>query len=606
MKVIKKIFQILSPNEKRFTYFYFVFTIVVGLLDMLGAASIIPFMTILADPQIINENYFFKSAFEFSNQFGVDNKNDFLFLSGIVVLILYILSISSRALTAVLTFNFVFMREFTISKRLIEGYLHQPYEWFLNKNTSDLGKNILSEVSEIVKRTIMTFMLILAHSTVIIALLILLIIINYKIAISVGLFVIIFYLIVFNLIKKFLSKKGAERVEANTKRYKAAREAFSGLKELKLNGLENFYINQYSKASKIFAKSQYVFSSIHAMPRFFLEAIAFGGMILFTLILISIYDDFSKFAALLVLYAIAGYRIIPGLQQIFSSLAEMRYSEKIFNNIHKDLTELSSNKLNTLSDDLNNKNKFLITKKIKLDKINYHYSNNKKFFIHQLDIEIPAYSKTGIVGSSGSGKTTLIDLILGLLTPISGSIKVDNKIIDSKNLKNWQKSIGYVPQDVYLSDDTLLNNIALGTEVNLIDEEKVINSSKIANLHNFVVKEFSEGYFTKIGEKGTRLSGGQRQRIGIARALYNDPQLLILDEATSALDNTTESEIVKSLENLEGKLTIITIAHRLSTIKNYDQIIFLDDGKITATGTFKELMEKNQKFYEMAKKTIYL
>ena len=257
------------------------------------------------------------------------------------------------------------------------------------------------------------------------------------------------------------------------------------------------------------------------MPRFFLEAIAFGGMILFTLILISIYDDFSKFAALLVLYAIAGYRIIPGLQQIFSSLAEMRYSEKIFNNIHKDLTELSSNKLNTLSDDLNNKNKFLITKKIKLDKINYHYSNNKKFFIHQLDIEIPAYSKTGIVGSSGSGKTTLIDLILGLLTPISGSIKVDNKIIDSKNLKNWQKSIGYVPQDVYLSDDTLLNNIALGTEVNLIDEEKVINSSKIANLHNFVVKEFSEGYFTKIGEKGTRLSGGQRQRIGIARALYN-------------------------------------------------------------------------------------
>ena len=207
MKVIKKIFQILSPNEKRFTYFYFVFTIVVGLLDMLGAASIIPFMTILADPQIINENYFFKSAFEFSNQFGVDNKNDFLFLSGIVVLILYILSISSRALTAVLTFNFVFMREFTISKRLIEGYLHQPYEWFLNKNTSDLGKNILSEVSEIVKRTIMTFMLILAHSTVIIALLILLIIINYKIAISVGLFVIIFYLIVFNLIKNFYQKR---------------------------------------------------------------------------------------------------------------------------------------------------------------------------------------------------------------------------------------------------------------------------------------------------------------------------------------------------------------------------------------------------------------
>ena len=385
-----------------------------------------------------------------------------------------------------------------------------------------------------------------------------------------------------------------------TQRYKAAREAFSGLKELKLNGLENFYINQYSKASKIFKINMYFRQYMQC--RDFFGSNSFGGMILFTLILISIYDDFSKFAALLVLYAIAGYRIIPGLQQIFSSLAEMRYSEKIFNNIHKDLTELSSNKLNTLSDDLNNKNKFLITKKIKLDKINYHYSNNKKFFIHQLDIEI-RLSKTGIVGSSGSGKTTLIDLILGLLTPISGSIKVDNKIIDSKNLKNWQKSIGYVPQDVYLSDDTLLNNIALGTEVNLIDEEKVINSSKIANLHNFVVKEFSEGYFTKIGEKGTRLSGGQRQRIGIARALYN-VQLLILDEATSALDNTTESEIVKSLENL-GKLTIITIAHRLSTIKNYDQIIFLDDGKITATSTFKELMEKIRNF-EMAKKTIYL
>ena len=543
-----------------------------------------------------------KVYLRFSNQFGVDTKNEFLFLIGIVVLILYVASISSRALTAVFTFNFVFMREFTISKRLIEIYLHQPYEWFLNKNTSDLGKNILSEVSEIVKRTIMTFMLILTHSIVIIALLILLIIINYKIAISVSLFVIIFYLIIFNLIKKFLSKKGAERVEANTQRYKAAREAFGGLKELKLNGLENFYINQYSKASKIFAKSQYIFSSIHAMPRFFIEVVAFGGMILFILILISIYDDFSKFAALLVLYAIAGYRIIPGLQQIFSSLAEMRYSEKIFNNIHKDLTELNSNKLNTFNEDFHDKKKFFISKKIKLDKINYHYSNNKKFIIQNLDIEIPAYSKTGIVGYSGSGKTTLIDLILGLLTPISGSIMVDNKIIDSKNIKNWQKSIGYVPQDVYLSDDTLLNNIALGEEDHLIDKEKVINSSKIANLHNFIIKEFPNGYLTKIGEKGTRLSGGQRQRVGIARALYNEPQLLILDEATSALDNTTEDQIVKSLENLEGKLTIITIAHRLSTIKNYDQIIFLDDGKIAASGTFKELMKKNSKFYEMANK----
>jgi ABC-type multidrug transport system fused ATPase/permease subunit len=332
------------------------------------------------------------------------------------------------------------------------------------------------------------------------------------------------------------------------------------------------------------------------LPRYFIEGIAFGGMVLLVLILMKDGDLFANIIPVIALYAFAGYRIMPAIQQIYVAFTQLRISRAALDEIHKDL--MSSQ---FYEKDVTEIEVMPLTRSIVLNNIHFNYPNSQQLALKNINLSIPAFKKVGFVGVTGSGKTTTVDLILGLLSPNKGTVSVDGNIISSKNKSCWQKNIGYVPQQIYLIDDSVSANIAFGSNFQKIDRIAVEQAAKTANLHDYVTKELPNNYNTIIGERGTRLSGGQRQLIGIARALYHKPQVLILDEATSALDNITEQSIMNAINNLGKEVTIILIAHRLSTVKNCDIIFLLEKGELKDQGTYEELSKSSALFKKMSK-----
>ena len=590
MQNFKKLLYLLSSHERKKAGILLIMITIMSLLDMIGVASILPFMAVLANPSLIETNIILKTIFQTSNVFGVETDKDFLIFLGFTVFILLIVSLSFKALTNYVQIRFVQMREFSIGKRLVSLYLGQPYSWFLSRNSADLGKNILSEVGQVIALGIRPFMELIAQSMVVIALIALLFIADPKLTAIVGLSLGIAYLLIFNLVKKYLSLAGKKRLKNNEKRFVTVSEAFGAIKEVKVGGLEEIYIKSFSIPAQLYAKTQAFSAVIAHLPRYILEAISFGGILLIILYMMMQTGNFYNSLPIISLYVFAGYRLIPALQKIYSSLTQLAFAGPSLEKLYSDLMNLNQyNK--SMNEDI-----LTFNKDITLSNITYNYPNASRRALENINLTIFAKSTSGFVGSTGCGKTTVVDIILGLLEPNKGTIKVDGKIIAEQNLRNWQSSIGYVPQQIYLSDDTIAANIAFGLESEYIDQNTIEKVSKIANLHEFVINELPKQYQTIIGERGIRLSGGQRQRIGIARALYRNPKLLILDEATSALDNETEKLVIRAINNLSKDITIILIAHRLNTVKNCNIIFQLDKGKLKNKGTFEELMKNDDQF----------
>ena len=353
-------------------------------------------------------------------------------------------------------------------------------------------------------------------------------------------------------------------------------------------------MRKFSKYAKAFAKYQASAQILGQLPRYALEAIAFGGILLVILFYMKQSGSFNEIIPIIALYAFAGYRLMPALQHIYSNITYIRTVGPSLDKMYNDFKNLKTIKYNET------KNSLPLKKSISLNNIYYNYPNSPKTTLEDINLNISANTTVGIVGSTGGGKTTTVDIILGLLKPQKGTLKVDDLVVDQSNYRDWQKSIGYVPQDIYLSDETLAANIAFGVNSENISQQSVENASKIANLHDFVNNELPLKYQTVIGERGIRLSGGQRQRIGIARALYNNPKVLILDEATSSLDDITEKTIMEEVNKLSKDITIIMIAHRLSTVKKCDKIYILENGKLKNQGSFNELISDSDLFKEYA------
>lgn len=592
--MIKKLYLILSSKERIMCGYFLILSIITSLLDVLGIASILPFMSLIINPDIIYRNFYLNKIYELVSVFGlIKTELDFLFLFGILVLIIFTISLIFRALTNYFQVRFALMREFTISKRLLDNYLHQSYEWFLTQNNSDLSKNVLSETSEVLKRTLVPLLNLFVYSTVIFAIFILLIIIDPFLSIIIITSLGFSYGLIFFLFKKFLNKIGNERFNANKERYKYINEIFNAIGEIKLRGIENFYLHKYSYYAKIFSNSQSLALVIAKVPKFFLEGIMFGGIIVVCLFLIYEEKNFSDMIPLFSLYIFAGYRVMPALQNVYTSYTEIQFVRKGLDSIYKDLKK---NNFKVYEKQFNSENVVKFEKVIELKNVSFSYSNFRKTMLHNIDLTIPVCSTFAVIGPTGSGKTTLINILLGLLEPTEGILMVDNVAINKDNKRHWQRHIGYVPQFIYFKNDTIRNNIAFGCDENLINDYQVKESAKLANIDDFIENELPDGYHTIIGERGMKISGGQSQRIGIARAIYHNPKLLILDESTSSLDNLTEKKIIENLRSLKKNTTIIKIAHRLNSIKDCDKIIFIEKGKIIASGNYQYLIENNEKF----------
>ena len=592
MSTFIKLLSLLNKQERRRFILLMGAIMIMALFDTVGVASIMPFMSVLANPKLVESNSFLNTAY---SSFDFADPMMFLFALGLAAFVLLIMSLAFKAFGAYLQTRFALMCEYGISRRLVEGYLYQPYSWFLNRHSADLGKTILSEVSAVINSGMMPLLTLIAQGITTIALIALLMIVDPLLAFSVCLALAFSYGAIYALTRSWLKDLGGVRISANQERYTAISEAFGASKEIKVGRLENIYIQRFATPAESYAKSQSTVQLIAQLPRYVLEAIAFGGLLIVMLYLMAQRGSFTNAFPIVALYALVGYRLMPSLQQIYGAVTYLRFAGPAINILHADVMSL-----NAIDSHEENIQPIILNQAITLTNIIYSYPNTSQPVLKGIDLSIPVHSTIAFVGSTGSGKTTSVDIILGLLEPQEGSLKIDGLPITNANRRQWQSAIGYVPQHIYLSDDTVVANIAFGVSVKDVDFKAVERAAKVANLHDFVADSLPQGYNTKVGERGVRLSGGQRQRIGIARALYHNPQVLILDEATSALDGLTEQAVMEAVNNLGHEMTIILIAHRLSTVRQCDRIFVLKSGKVDAAGTYEELIATNQHFAAMA------
>jgi len=589
MQIFKKLLFLLTLNERKSAGSLLIITTIMAFIDMIGVASVFPFVTALTNPDLIETNATLNMMFQISNKFGVETNQQFCFVLGVSVFVLLIVSIIFKILTTYVQIQFVQMRNYSLSKRLVERYLNQPYSWFLSRHSADIGKNVISEVAQVVGGGMRPLIELISKSFVLIALIALLVIVSPKLALIVGLTLGGSYGIIFYFVKKHLNRIGEERLKNNQLRFTFINEAFGASKEIKVRGLEEMYLRSFSNSAYILAQTQSLFEIISQLPRYILEAVAFGGILLIIFYVTNQTGSFNNALPIISLYFFAGYRMMPALQTIYQCFSQLTYVGPALDKLHDDLKNLKPRNKNQDQEILT------FNKTITLKNIHYNYPNSSRAVLKDINLIIPAKSIVGVIGATGSGKTTMVDIILGLLKAQKGTLEVDGKVITEQNSRAWQKSIGYVPQHIFLADSTIAANIAFGVKPKDINQDLVEKSSKIANLHNFVTDELPKQYQTTIGERGVRLSGGQRQRIGIARALYHNPKVLILDEATSALDIQTEEGVINAVKNLSKDITIIIITHRINTVKNSNIIFKIDKGQLLSQGTFDEIIKSNKK-----------
>jgi ABC-type bacteriocin/lantibiotic exporter with double-glycine peptidase domain len=437
----------------------------------------------------------------------------------------------------------------------------------------------------------------LANGVVALFILLFLIVIDPLLAFGVILMFGCSYALIFTLVRQKIARSGKKSIKVNTQQFKITSEIFRVIKYIKLLGKEEKFLEYYSPYSSRYASYMATKEIVGSIPAYAVDSIAFGGILAIVLYLVVVKQDLSYTLPLIGIYAFAIRRLIPALKVILKALTSLRFNLALIDLLFEELN--SYEKYISINRDKIEPLPF--GDKLEFKNVTFYYPGTREPIICNLNLCIKANTSVAFVGETGAGKTTIVDIILGLLRPNDGSILIDDVEVTDEILPMWQKNLGYVPQEIYLQDDTMARNIAFGASKKDIDMDAVVRASKIANLHDFIVNKLPDGYETIIGEQGIRLSGGQRQRVGIARAIYHNPAVLVMDEATSALDGVTESAVLDAIRNLTGLKTLIIITHRVDTARDCDLICLVDHGRITAEGIFDELINSNLQFRSMAK-----
>ncbi|HEX6911165.1 MAG TPA: ABC transporter ATP-binding protein [Longimicrobium sp.] len=596
MQPYRKLLDLFDARERWRLAGVFATVLLTGLLEVVGVASIMPFMALVSNPDLALENAFVRGVYE---GLGFGSVQAFLVASGAAVLVLMTFSNAFTAFSTWVILRFSWLKHHELSERLLRKYLYQPYGYFLSHNTANLSKNILTEAQTAVEGVLVPAMTLLARLITAALVLGLLLVVNVGLALTIMAVLGGAYALIYTAYRGRTQHLGRDRTEANAARYQAAAEALGGIKDVKVLGREEEFMRRFSAPSHTYSMAMARGFAIAQLPRYALDSLAFGGILLIVLYML-VRGDAAQVIPVVSLYAVAGYRLLPTLQAAFHALARIRFSAPALDELHADLFGAEGPILAAPPADADALPAPLpFEREIGVSDLAFRYEGTASRVLKGVTLSVPRNRSVALVGSTGSGKTTLVDIVLGLLEPEDGRITVDGVPVTEANRAGWKRMLGYVPQQIFLSDDTIARNIAFGVPEERVDRAAVERAARIAHLHDFV-QELPEGYGTMVGERGVRLSGGQRQRIGIARALYNDPEILVMDEATSALDGITEDAVMQAIQELAHRKTIVLIAHRLRTVRHCDAIYLLERGRVAAQGTYDELMESSAQFRSMA------
>ena len=596
LKVIKQLFVLLTDKQLKQFYLLQVLVVIMAFTELLGIASIAPFMALVGDISILETNGIFAQLYKMS---GLNNPMDFLFYTGVIVLVMLTFSTVISMFTTWRLSIFGARIGTEIADRLYSYYMQQSWQFHASGSSAQLTKQVSTEAARISNDIIQPLMQM--NSKLVLALFISISIVIYDPVIAIlGLFIFsLAYFVLYRLVRQKLESNGQQLSEVSTRRFRLMNEGFGGIKDVLLLNRSHDFITRFHDSGKVYARARGTNIAISQVPRYFIELIAFGAMISLVLVLIKVHSgNLGEVLPILAVYALAAFKLLPALQQIYSSLSQIKGNTAAFEAVKDDL-ERSFDSQKTSSDTVVS-TPINLKRSIKLRDIEFTYPGKDRPAVDGVNMGIPVNSVIGLVGSSGSGKSTLIDLLLGLLTPQQGGIYVDDVRITADNKRAWQDLLGFVPQSIFLSEGSIAENIAFGIPAKDISLKQVDKALNLANLTE-LVEQLPDGVNTRVGERGVQLSGGQRQRIGIARALYHKAEVLVFDEATSALDGITEKIVMDAIHEFSGQKTIVMIAHRLKTVEKCDLIYFMEHGKIIDHGTYQELVVRNVKFKEMAK-----
>lgn len=587
-RLIVELYRLLEPSQRNSFLRLQVLVVLMSFSEVLVVAAISSFMALIGDKSVMENAYFgyVYKELKFSEYY------EFVFAYGLLVICLIIISSIISITTVWKLSGYAYRIGAEFSNRLYLNYLSQNWLYHASNNSSKLTKQVSVEAGRVTSGVLSPLMQMNARALLAFSMIISVFVFNPMVAIVGVLIFLSSYLALYWLVRGRLHKNGSDISTSNTARYALMEQGFVGIKDVLLFHKRSIFTDKFDRESFRLAGAQGENQVLSQVPRYYIELVAFLAIVSLILYLIKNYDgNLSQILPVLALYAMAGFKLLPACQQIYASITKLKANMPAFLAIREDLRLSVNSEGGDSGEEL--------AGDIELKNISFSYPGSNTKALDNVDIVIPENKAVGIVGASGSGKSTLIDILLGLIKPQGGRLRVADIDIDDTNLRCWQNQIGFVPQAIYLSNSTIAENIAFGEYREDIATDKVAEAVKMSHLEP-LVDQLPDGLNTLVGDRGVKLSGGQRQRIGIARALYRRGGVLILDEATSALDGLTERVVMDAINDFSGKKTIVMVAHRLKTIEKCDIIYLIDKGKVVDFGTYSELIDKNETFRKMA------
>lgn len=577
-KILKKMNVLLDGKQKAKMGGIVVLMIIGAALEACSIGLVIPIITTLLDPEAVNGEGYLGDIYRF---LGMKSTSQFTIVMLLVIIAAFVVKNVFLYFQNVVQLRFVYTNQFATSRRMMINFMERPYEYYLNVDTSVIQRSITSDVNNMYG-LILSSLQLLSEIIMFLVLVIVLMTQDPMMILTIALLLVIVLLVIKCILKPIMIKAGEDNQEYYSGLYKWIDQSVMGIKEIKIANKESYFINEYSKCGAGYVGAVQKYNIYNATPRLLIETVCIAGLVLYLILQIASGKEVAAMITQIGVFAVAAMRLLPSANRINNYLTSISYFEPFFmgvsDNLQEEINDRNVNYDAEAYEARKEIKKLPVLKKIELKDIVYKYPNTDVLIFNHADMEIPVGCSVGVVGTSGAGKTTIIDVLLGLLNIQEGSILADGVEV-REHYEEWLKNIGYIPQTIFMIDASIRKNVAFGVPDEEIDDNKVWQALKEAQLDEFV-RGLPEGLDTGIGERGIRLSGGQRQRIGIARALFEDPEVLVLDEATSALDNETEAAIMDSINRLHGRKTLIIIAHRLQTIEKCDMVYRVENGQI--------------------------